>query len=38
MIILKRRKDEHLSLKCNGRDLYDDVEIADESDRFFANI
>ena len=34
----KRRKDEPLSFKCNGRDLTDDIEIANEFNRFFADI
>ena len=31
-------KDEPLSFKCNGRDLTDDIEIANEFNRFFADI
>ena len=34
----KKRKDEPLTFKCNGRDLPDDIEIANEFNRFFANI
>ena len=34
----KERKDEPLSFKCNGRDLTDDIEIANEFNRFFADI
>ena len=34
----KKRKDEPLTFKCNGRDLSDDIEIANEFNRFFANI
>ena len=34
----KKRKDEPLSFKCNGRDLTDDIEIANEFNRFFADI
>ena len=34
----EKRKDEHLTLKCNGRDLSDDFEIANNFNRFFANI
>ena len=32
----KKRKDE--SLTCNGCDLSDDIEIANEFNKFFANI
>ena len=31
----KKRKDEPLTFKCNGRDLSDDIEIANEFNRFF---
>ena len=31
----KKRKDEPLTFKCNGRDLSDDVKIANEFNRFF---
>ena len=34
----KKRKDEPLTFKCNGRDLSHDIEIANEFKRFFANI
>ena len=34
----KNRKDETLTFKCNSRDLSDDIEIANEFNRFFANI
>ena len=33
----KKRKDEPLTFKCNGRDLSDNIEIANEFNRFFAN-
>ena len=35
---LKKRKDEPLSFKCNGRDSTDAIEIANEFNRFFADI
>ena len=31
----KKRKDEPLTFKCNGRDLSDNIEIANEFNRFF---
>ena len=34
----KKSKDEPLTFKCNGRDLSDDIEIANEFNRFFTNI
>ena len=34
----KKRKDEPLSFKCNGRDLTDDIEIANKFNRFFADV
>ena len=33
----KKRKDEPLTFKCNGRDLSDDIEIANEFNRIFCN-
>ena len=34
----KIKKDEPLSFKCNGRDLIDDIEIANEFNTFFSDI